>query len=128
MLAFDLGCGLNQRLIHREKIDRQLFQEPKGIHRVGMTYASLDDVVELTPVDPIENRAAASLLLVVKSPLNHLPARFAVVEAHQGKAIENELFAHDAPLPDVRGEDLESGKTGPLKNPWLPESDQEEPG
>ena len=128
MLAFDLGCRLNQRLIHREKIDRQLFQEAKRIHRLGMTYASLDDAVELAPVDPTQNRAAASLLLVVKSALNHLPARFAVIETHEGKAIENELFAHGALLPDVRGEDLESRKTGLLKNPWLPESDQEEPG
>ena len=93
-----------------------------------MTYASLDDVVELAPVDPTQSRAAASLLLVVKSALNHLPAGFAAIETHQGKAIENELFADGAPLPDVRDEDLESRRSGPLKNPWLPESDPEEPG
>ena len=32
MLAFDLGRSLNQRLIHREKIDRQLFHVGEG-HR-----------------------------------------------------------------------------------------------
>jgi len=60
---------------------------------------------------------SASLLLVVKSALNHLPAGFPVIETHQGKAIENELFAHGALLADVRGEDLESRKTGPLEKP-----------
>jgi hypothetical protein len=83
-------------LIHQEKVDRQLFQEAKGIHRLVITYASLDDVVELAPVDPIQNREAASLLLVVESALNHMPARLAVIETHHGKAIENELFGSAA--------------------------------
>src|SRR6266536_256621 len=128
MLAFDFCCGLNQGLIHREKIDRQMFEEAKRIHRLGGTHASLDDVEKFAPVDPTQKRAAASLFLVVKSTLNHLPAGLAVIETHQGKAIENELFAHGAPLPGDRGEDLELRKTGPSKNPWPSEWDQGEPG
>jgi adenine-specific DNA-methyltransferase len=41
MLAFDFRCGSNQRLIHREKLDRELFEEAKRIHRLGMTHAPL---------------------------------------------------------------------------------------
>jgi hypothetical protein len=46
--------------------------------------------------------------------LNDLPARLAVKKTDERKAIENELSAHGASLPGVRGEDLGSRKTGPL--------------
>ena len=128
MFALDFCCGSDQGLVHGVELDWQLLKEAKGIHRLGMTYAPLDDVVELAPVDPTQNRAAASLFLVLKSALNHLPAGFAVIETHQGKAIEDELFAHGAPLPGVHGEDLVSRKTGPLRSPWPPLWDQEELG
>jgi hypothetical protein len=38
-------------------------------------------------------------------------------ETDQGKTIENEPYAHGAPLPCVRGGDLEVKKTDPSKNP-----------
>jgi hypothetical protein len=90
----------------------------KRVHRFRGADATLYDIVKLAPVNPVEKGASPSLFLIVQSFLNDLPARFPVIETDKGKAIEDELFAHGAPLRDVLGGDLESRKTGPLKSPW----------
>ena len=41
---------------------------------------------------------------------------------------QGEFFAHGVPLRGARGEDLESKKIGPLKNPGPPQWGREEPG
>lgn len=117
MFALNFRRGSDERLVDRVKLDRKLFKQAKRVQRFGEPGAALDDVEKFSPIDPIESRAAAGLFLVVKSALNNLPPRFAVKKADQRKAIENELFAHDAPLPGVRDEGLELRKTAPLKNP-----------
>jgi hypothetical protein len=115
-------------LVDGEEIDRELFQETERVHGLGRSHAPLDDVKKFTPVDPIQDRAGARFFLIVKGALNNLPARFTMIETHQGKTIEDELFAHGAPLLCVRGEDLALMKIDPLKNPSPLRWDQEEPG
>jgi uncharacterized protein (UPF0332 family) len=61
------------------------FEEAERVHRLGSTHAAFDDVQKFTPVDPIQYRAGASLLLVVKSALNDLPAGFAVIGLTRAK-------------------------------------------
>lgn len=125
--AFDFRCGSDQRLVHWKEVDGQLFEETERIHGLRGADAALDDIVKLAPVDPAEDGTRARFVLIVESLLDDLPARFPVKETDEGKAIENELFAHGAPLRGVHGRDLGSVKIGPSKNPWPLRWDQEEP-
>ncbi len=127
MLTFDFGGCSNQELVYGKEFDRELFEETERVGCLRRSHAPLDDIEKFAPIDPIQNRAAMSFVLVVKSRLYDLPTGFAVKETDEGKAIENDLFAHGAPLPCVLGEDLELRKTGPSKSPWPPEWDQEAP-
>jgi hypothetical protein len=114
MCAFDFRGGTHQRLIDRVKVDRELFEQAKSFGRFGGPDAAFENIEEFAPIDPVERCASPSFFLGVKGFLHDLPARLAVKETDKGKAIENELFAHDAPLPGVLEGDLGSGKIGPL--------------
>ena len=127
MLAFDFRRGLHQSLIHREKLNGKLFEKAKRIPCFGGADASLDDIEKLAPIDPVQDGAATSFFLVVESFLNNLPTGFAVVQTNQGEAIENELFAHGAPLPGVPGEGRWLKKNSLSENLWPFEWDREEP-
>ena len=39
---FDFRCGSDQGLVHGEELNRQLFEEPECLHRLGRTHAPLD--------------------------------------------------------------------------------------
>jgi hypothetical protein len=105
-------------VVYRKEFNGQLFKETERILGLGGPDASLYDIVELSPIDPVEDRAVARSILIVESLLHDLPAGFPVKETDEGKTIENELFAHGAPLRGVHGGDLGTEKIGPLKSPW----------
>lgn len=128
VFAFNFCRGSHERLIDRKEVDGQLFEETERIGGLSGTDTAFDDIVELAPVDPVDDGAGARFVLIVERLLNDLPAWLPVKKTDEGKTIENELFAHGAPRRGVHGGDLESGKIAPLKNPWPSQSDQQEPG
>jgi hypothetical protein len=74
MGTFDFRRGSNQRLVHWIKLDRELFEQAKRIHSFGRAHASLHDIEEFPPIDPVEDRASAGFFVVVQAFLNDLPA------------------------------------------------------
>ncbi len=54
MLALDLCRLSHQCLVHWYQFDGQLFQEMEGFSGSGRADLARDDVVELAPVDPIQ--------------------------------------------------------------------------
>jgi len=50
--AFNFRRGSDQRLVYRKEFNGQLFKETERIRGLGGPDASLDDIVELSPVDP----------------------------------------------------------------------------
>lgn len=105
MFALDISRFFDERLIHRIELNRELFEQSDCFYSPRSTNASLDDIEEFTPVDPIKGGPGIGFFLLVKGVLDSLPAGLVVEKTDQCEAIENELFAHDAPLPDVLGGD-----------------------
>jgi len=117
VFAFDFRRGSDQRLVDRKEVDGQLFEKTESIGGPGGANTALDDVVEFAPVEPVEDGAGARFLLIVERLLDDLPAEFSVKETDKGKTIEDELFAHGAPLRGVHGGDLGLRKICPLRIP-----------
>jgi hypothetical protein len=126
MFAFDFRGGSDQWLVYREELNGKLFEKMDCVHRLGGADASPDDVVELAPVDPVEDGTGAGFFLVVQRFLHNLPAGFAVKKTDEGKTIENKFFAHGASLRDAPGGDLESGNICLSKTPSQLRSDRTE--
>jgi hypothetical protein len=53
VFTFYLGCGADQRLVDRIKVDRKLFEEMKRIGCLGGADTSFDNIEKLAPVNPI---------------------------------------------------------------------------
>lgn len=105
VFAFNLGRCPYHGEVQGYQFQRQLFQSAQGLLRLGRSDPALDDVEEFSPVDPIEECPRVGLLLLVEGRLHALPARFFVKQGNEREAIEYELFAHGAFLPDGRGGD-----------------------
>ena len=113
MFALNFGRCFDERLVHRKEINGKLLKKTKGFCGFGCAYPALDDVEELTPIDPVQNAPGMGLFLLVESRLHDLPAGFPTKKADQGEAIENEFFAHGGPFRDARAGDLWSGSIFP---------------
>jgi hypothetical protein len=72
---------------------------------------ALDDVEELTSIDPVQEGLGSDLLLLVQSRPHLFQTGFLVKETDQRKTIEDESFAHGGPLLDVHGGGRPSGRT-----------------
>lgn len=75
MLTLEL-CGLSHQCeVHRYQFDRQLFQKLEGFSRSSRANLTLDDVIELTPIDPVREGLGSGPLLLIQSGPDFSPAR-----------------------------------------------------
>lgn len=101
MLALDLSSFSHERLVHRMEFNGELVEKKQSFFGFGGTDTAFDDIVKFAPIDPVEEGSGIGLFLLVESALDTLPSRFAMKEADQCEAIEDELFAHGVPRHGV---------------------------
>lgn len=83
----------------------------KGFSSSSRANLTLDDVEELTSIDPVQEGDGSGPLLLIQSSPDLFPTRLFLKQADQGKAIEDELFAHGVPPLGVHGGGRPLGRT-----------------
>jgi len=78
MFALELCCFSHQCEVDWDQFDGQLFQKMEGFSSSSRANLTLDDVEELTPIDPVQESFGFGPLLLIQSSSDLFPTRLFV--------------------------------------------------